>query len=500
MQWNRNWTKRVGWIVAVASLAVFLLAGFGQTQASAQAKYVFLMLGDGMGLPQRNAAEIYMAAQQGKELRPGIVKLEMDTMPAQGMCTTYSTNSIITDSAAAGTAIATGRKTKSGVVCMDPSGKESYKTIAEMAHEQGMKVGIVSTVSIEHATPATFYGHTPDRGTYYDLARQLGKSGFEYFGGGGFRYPRGRDGDRPDAIEFVKEQGYTVTDTTEDFNKLNAKDNPKVLAFNPTIVGGASMPYVIDNVQDTISIADYTKKGVELLDNPRGFFMMVEGGKIDWACHANDAVSAIQNTIAFDEAVKVAMDFYNDHKDETLVIVTGDHECGGLTIGFAGTKYDTFFGVLGQQKSSYEGFNADFAAYRNEHELSGAGFEDILPLIKEHFGLHVAGDSPSSDSEEPALALDEFEYQKLEDAFVRSMKGEEVKAGNEETYLLYGGYEPLTVTITHILDNKAGMAWTSYSHTGVPVPVSALGVNQESFNGFYDNTDIFTKMVQAMEL
>jgi len=497
-------------LVLMAAVFVFsLFAAVNTSQAfAADAKYVFLMIGDGMASPQRNAAEIYLAAASGEGAKPGIVKLYMSKMPAQGMCTTYSSNALITDSAAAGTALACGHKTKSGVVAMDETGTASYPTIAEMAKAQGMKVGIISTVDIDHATPACFYAHEPTRGNYYEIDLTLGKSGFDFFGGGDVKKPTGSRKDKPDARKFIVENGYKRVLDREEFLALKPGVG-KVMAVNPRVDGSKAMPYHMDRQSDEITVAEFTRKAIELLDNPKGFFMMVEGGKIDWACHANDAVASIRDTIAFDESVGVAMDFYNKHPEETLIIVTGDHECGGLTIGFAGTRYDTFFNKLSNQKMSYQAWDREFAKFKEE-KGSDAALEDLMPMITDCFGLRKVSDSRMNELQAKAeegdmvaremvgLALKPHELKELEAAFAQSMLGKKEKAGNDQTYLLYGSYEPLTVTITHLLNQKAGLAWTSYSHTGVPVPVSAIGAGADLFNGYYDNTDIFFKMVEAM--
>jgi len=485
-RYMRNTMKFRKLAFAVVTVAfVFSLAfaaDMPRAFAADKAKYVFLMIGDGMALPQRNAAEIFLAASQGKDLKPGIVKLNMSKMPAQGMCTTYSSNSLITDSAAAGTALASGSKTKSGVVGMDAKGEKAFPTIAEMAKAAGMKVGIISTVDIDHATPACFYAHQPTRSNYYEIALELANSGFDYFAGGDVKKPTGNKKDQPSAIDAIEKAGYKRVTDRETFLSLK-QGAGKVMAVNPVLDGSKAMPYYMDRTEKEITIAEFTEKGIELLDNPRGFFMMVEGGKIDWACHANDAVASIHNTIAFDEAVGVAMNFYNEHPGETLVVVTGDHETGGLTIGFAGTQYDTFFDKLSGQKISYEAFDRILAEYRNSVDPKSTKLEDLMPRIQEYFGLGE---------------LKEYEFKQLQDSFAQSMLGKQERAADDETYLLYGGYEPLTISITHILNQKAGLAWTSYAHTGVPVPVCAIGVAADTFNGYYDNTDVFFKMAQAM--
>jgi alkaline phosphatase len=142
--------------------------------------------------------------------------------------------------------------------------------------------------------------------------------------------------------------------TTEQGQELSLTDN--------------SLPYSINKDIEKISLADFIKKGIEVLDNKNGFFMMVEGGKIDWACHANDAATCIAETIAFDDAVKEAIKFYNSHKEETLIVVTGDHETGGMSLGFAGTGYSNSYSVLDAQKVSYEALQNKVLEYKKSQQ------------------------------------------------------------------------------------------------------------------------------------
>ncbi len=455
-------------------------AGAG-TYASGGAKYVFVFIGDGMGMPQISAAEAYLKETQGSGV--GQEFLSFSTFPAQALTTTYAEDRFITGSAAAATAIACGKKTTIGTIAMNGARTMPYKTIAEMARDAGIKVGIVSSVSIDHATPAAFYAHQPTRNNYYEIGLDMTESGFDYFAGGNPRFGKAPKGS-PSIPDIMASKGYTVTDTRDEFLRLRAGDS-MVLAYDTGFTGDA-LVYDIDRKADNISLAEFTAKGIELLDNPDGFFMMVEGGKIDWACHANDAVSAIWDTFAFDAAVREAIKFYNKHPDETLIVVTGDHECGGLTLGFAGTGYETAFGVLDGQTMSYEAFDEYvLKPFESSNTLSRVNVESLLPMLDECFGI--------SD-------LSEYELELISDAFARSMGGEVEGSTNEETVLLYGGYEPLTVTLTHILNRRAGLSWTSYKHTGVPVPLFALGVGSSAFHGYYDNTDIFHKTVAAMGL
>ena len=267
------------------------------------AKYVFLFIGDGLGIPQRVAAEQY----SGREL-------VMNTLPAQGVTTTQANDRFITGSAAAATAIASGKKTNIGFIGMDANLKP-MKTLAEMAKEQGKRVGIISTVSIDHATPAAFYAHVPSRKMYHEIDHALAESGFDFFGGGGLLDPSGKKSKAPlgDAIAKAKTNGYTFIDTREEFESLG-KNAGKVVVENQWLQDDQAMPYSMDMTRADITLPELTAKATELLDNSNGFFLMVEGGKIDWACHANDGMASIKNTLSFDESIQVALDFYSRTK------------------------------------------------------------------------------------------------------------------------------------------------------------------------------------------
>ncbi|UZP68558.1 alkaline phosphatase [Desulfovibrio mangrovi] len=458
-------------------------AGGSDYYSGKAAKYVFLFIGDGMGIPQQVATEAFL----GKEL-------SMRSFPAQGVTTTPAADRFIVDSAAAATAMSAGQITNVGMIGLAPD-KSKVKTIAEMAKERGMKVGIVSSVSIDHATPAAFYAHVPSRSQYHYIDHAIAESGFDYFAGGGLKDPKGKKKgieSRGDAMEAIRNAGFTVVDNREDFLSLSRKSG-KVLAYNQWLQDSAALPYAIDQRKDKdISLAEFTRKGIELLDNSKGFFMMVEGGKIDWACHANDAKAAIMDTVAFDEAVREALAFYKKHPEETAIIVTGDHECGGMSLGFAGTKYDTNFDVLKSQCVSFQYFTDDVLKLFKQENKGDVTFEALQPSITHYFGLEFSGDPAKNP-----LVLKPYEVEALKDAYARSMLEEVVKPDGDSNRL-YGGYDPLTVAITHIVNNKAGLAWTSFSHTAVPVMTSALGVGAESFNSSYHQAEIAKKIMAIL--
>jgi alkaline phosphatase len=477
------------------------------TPAVNKAKYIFVFIGDGMGVAQRNAAELYLAATKGGSGRPEDTDLLMNTFPAQGMNTTYDLTSVIPDSASTATAISTGYKTKSGVINMDGEGKTKYTAITEVAKSKGWKVGIISSVSLDHATPAAFYAHQASRSKMYEITMEFAKSNFDYFAGGQFLKSKGADG-QPDALETAKSNGFTIVTGKAGLDGLKPGVG-KVLATSEMVDKDAAMYYDLDRPADQPSLADFVRKGVELLDNPTGFFMMVEGGKIDWACHANDAGASIRDTLALDSAVAEAVKFYEKHPKDTLIIVTGDHETGGMTIGFAGTQYSSFMDKIKNQKMSYIEFDKKLAEYKKTHTPENAKLTDVLPLVEQAFGLKtisaeeraalekkVKDTQDKEASQKLGVALTELELKVLGEAFAESMKDAKIRSKDEHAYLLYGGYEPFTVKLTTILNQKSGIGWTSYSHTGVPVQTSALGVGHEAFNGYYDQTDIHKKMIK----
>lgn len=467
-------------------------------------KYVFWFIGDGMGMNHVYATEMFLA-RESKE--PSIKSLDFTMFPNVGWMTTYAADSYITDSASAITAMATGKKTNDGVLNMDPSLKTKYKSIAEMARDMGYKVGVLTSVSIDHATPAGMYAHQPSRNNYYEIALELLNSNFNYFGGGGFLQPKGKDGKQKEIYDLAKEKGYKIVDSVESIKRIGKGDD-KVIAINPILDNSKALPFAINRLRGMdigLSLADFTRKAIEVLDNPKGFFMMVEGGKIDWAAHANDAVSVIYDVLDFNEAIKVALEFYKKHPYETIIIVTADHETGGLSIGYAGTKYEVYPELLSYQKISYDEFSKIVQEYR-EKAGEKAKLEDLLPLIEKYYGLSILDETTKKDLEEKAklgnkeakiklqLSLNSYEVEEIEKAFSISMIDPQKRPKDYKSYIMYGGYDPLTVVITRILNQKAGIGFTSYSHTGTPVPVYAIGAGSHIFRGYYDNTDLYKKL------
>ena len=455
---------------------------FGVQGAFAQdARYVFLFIGDGMGIAQRAGA----ARFSGAELR-------MDRLPVQGVTTTHAADRFITDSAAAGTALACGRKTKVGMIGMDSEGRR-VRSIAETARDKGFKVGIISSVSIDHSTPAAFYAHVGNRKQFYDIEVALAESGFDFFGGGGVVDPensRGRSiSFRGNALELIKKNGYRLITDKKDFLELGPGCG-NVYARNARLQAHQALPYAIDSRPEDISLGEFTAKAIELLEGEDGFFLMVEGGKIDWGCHANDAVTTFTETLALDAAIDEAYAFYQHHPSDTLIVVTADHECGGLSLGYAGTRYASNYGILRNQKVSFQKFYDEVVCPLKHGD---SGWETVRSSITKDFGLKFSGDSKADP-----LVVNDHEEKQIKKAFELSRQGKGKKGKKRLNYLRYGGEDPLTVTLTHILNHKAGLAWASYKHTAVPVITSAIGAGSRDFSGYYDNTDIAGKIMEAM--
>ena len=467
-------------------------------------KYIFYFVGDGMSQPQITMAEKAISEagfrEQFNKQTCGIYNhdgsaLNLRKFPSVGLATTNAENRFITCSAAAATALATGNKTTINTISMNGDRTANLESIAEKAKKAGMKVGVVTSVSIDHATPACFYAHVEDRNMYESIGHWLLKSNFDYFGGGFTRWDKYKDMTKDQFIDSLKIKGYTVTTTRKDFDALNAQSGKVLATINKVTnekTDGSALPYNIDlDIQqsddDRIVLRDFVKKGIELLYNEdKGFFLFTEGGKIDWADHANDAVSNIYETLALDAAIGVAMDFYKQHPDETLIVFTGDHECGGLTLGFAGTNYESAFQLMQNQVVSFETFGQEM----REYIKTNPKFDALLAKLQENFG--IGGDG--------ALKLSEYETKRLKDAYLFAKGDKSVKLTDEEKHLFYGGYEPITVTTTHIIDNKAGVEWASYSHTALPVPVYSMGCGSEQLEGYFDNTDIPNTMMRLANL
>jgi alkaline phosphatase len=313
---------------------------------SASTKNVILLIGDGMGFPQLTLARIDKAGENLSDY--ATAELFMDGMEQTGYVSTFSANSFVTDSAPASTAMATGHKTNNGVIGQDATAVpkkmdgKNLTTILEMAEKAGLSTGLITTTRITHATPAAFYAHVDNRDNESEIADQLSKSNVEVILGGGLQYfvgkndsvPTGKESKRTDDRNLLADfasQGYAFVYNGTAFQKVDAKKTEKLLG----LFESSHLQYELERQsakEMDPSLAEMTEKAIGILSkNPKGFFLMVEGGRIDHAGHERNLSKIVPDTLAFDEAVKTALDFASQ-KNDTLVIVTADHECGGLVL------------------------------------------------------------------------------------------------------------------------------------------------------------------------
>ena len=498
--------KKLISMMLVCLLCLSALPVFAE-EAAAAPKYVFLFIGDGMSYPQFQAAADYLGALTDDDAKAALPSTKYDTrngavldgpvalnfmeFPVAGSAVTFDSCSFAPDSASTATSIATGHKTYSGMINVDETGANSFETIAEKLHSQkGWKIGVISSVNINHATPAAFYAHQSSRNNYYEIGLEMVASGFEYFAGGALKKVNGVNGDQESLYDLAEQAGYKVTFTQADAEAVTPADG-KVVLIDEHLADSDAMDYDMDRAEGEWALKDYVAKGIEQIDNETGFFMMCEGGKIDWACHANDAGATVTDTLALADAVQVAIDFAKEHPAETLILVTGDHETGGLTIGYAGTDYDTYLDTLSNQKISYAQFDEQYVAGYKENQTA---FEDAMKDVEELFGLKLTGEAGDR------LVLTEYETERLKAAYEMVLADAPADSYTQEQSVLYGGYNPFSVTVTHILNNKSGVDFTSYSHTGLPVAVFAQGVGEEAFTGYYDNTEIYNKLAALVDV
>lgn len=455
-------------------LFILCISGF----LHGQAKYIFLFIGDGMGLNQVNATEIYLAELEG---RIGVTPLTFTQFPVASYATTFSTSNGITDSAAAGTALSTGSKTKNGAIGVD-SLNVPVTSIAEKAKQKGMKVGVATNVAINHATPASFYAHRASRNMEYEIALDLVDSDFDFFAGSGL-YSPDKLYDKTSAeniFTLIDRAGYSIVRGYDSF-VANQDLKEKVMLINRGEKSNNSIPYAIDRTTGDLSLAQITDCAIRTLElnNENGFFLMVEGGQIDGASHANDAATTIHEILDFNEAIKRAYQFYLEHPDETLIVVTADHDTGGIALGTGSSTLN--LAMLQYQKIS----KAKLSSYINNLRKSNdkpVTWEEVKKLLVTNLGLWT--NVPVSESQEKML------YERYKQSFI---EGDQTMDQS-----LYQSDEKLASEAISLLNRIGRINWASGSHSAAYVPVFAIGVGEDLFKGKMDNTDIPRFITNAM--
>ena len=441
----------------------------------AEAKYVFYFIGDGMGPNQVLNAEMYQAAIQGIN---GRLPLCMTQFPYSGQAATFSASDGITDSAAAGTCLASGKKTNNGMIGQTPDGAPVY-SVASQLKAEGWGIGIMSTVPVDHATPASHYAHAEKRSNYYLIGTHLAESNFDFFGGGGFQRPINKDdASAPNLYDLCKKNGYTLVGSYAEAQKNIKKRKlllvPQTDLDNPDR-GAQALPYAIDQKDDDLTLAQIVDIAIQHLSKHDRFFMMAEGGKIDYAGHGNDGATNIHEVIDFDRAIQLAYRFYEQHPDETLIVVTADHETGGLALG---NNKPLRLERLAYQKCSSDTLSARLSALCQQY-AEQLTWEQVKTFLAENMGLFGE------------LSVSAEEEAELQAAFSNMMRQQ------ESLKTLYADINALAAKAKELVNQKAGLGWTTHSHTATAVPIFAVGVGAEQFTGWHDNSEIAPLIYQA---
>lgn len=446
------------------------LVNASQVKAPQAPRYIFYFIGDGMGWPHLINADLYKTDVLGQE------SMAMLNLPVAGLARTHSANSRVTDSAAAGTALSTAHKTKNGMLGMDAD-TIPVTSIAKILYDRGWGVGLVTTSAIDDATPGAFYAHVPNRGNKMDIARQMAESGYQFLAGAGPQKLFRTDKDGKKIIDYIKEQGYTVG-----FGKTGLDEvSDKMLVVSADTVKTWECDYTIDSVPDALHLPDMTAAAIRQLSRltPDHFFLMVEGGIIDHAAHGNDGGTAVREVLAFNESIQLALDFYNSHPQETLIVITADHETGGYSVGNQTTGYSAHPEVVRDQKMSKSAFDDLLKSMARSRRIYG--WDDMHELLATRLGFW--GAVPVTDQQTA----------ELKEMFEKMMEGRN-SAPDQKT--LYASFSGFTARVFQILNDAAGYGFTTTCHTGSPVPVLAIGEGAQVFSSLNDNTDLPVKILR----
>ena len=460
-------------------LSILLLAFVGIVSfAQPKAKYVFYFIGDGMGVNQVNAAETYLGALQGKI---GIVPLCFPSFPYAGLVNTQSGTNGVTDSAAGGTALASGNKTHNGTLGMLKDLTTNVKSVAEAARDAGYAVGISTTVSVDHATPGAFYAHVKNRGEYHKIGLQLIESKFDFFAGSEFLRPVEKG---EDLYQLAQKGGYTIARGLQDFQAKQQNADMMILFQTESAakINTSCLPYALDRKANDLTLKQIAQSGIDFLSkkSKKGFFFMLEGGKVDWGCHSNDAAAFITELIDMDEAVKVAFEFYKKHPKETLIVITADHETGGLALGRG--PYELHLDVLKNQRNTAATFSSRADSLFKAKGAENTTWEDMKSLLSDGFGFWTK------------ISLNDNQTQRLKDSF------EATKAGAAKQKNEYDSTNGISTTAKRVMDECSLVGWQSGGHSNGYVPVFAIGAGADQYQGRIDNTEIPKKIAKAMKI
>lgn len=455
-------------------------------------KYVFYFISDGTGLNIVQAAEHYRADIKGYT-KTGLNNevcayanepFLFSQFPVVGMATTYSASSRVTDSAASGTALATGHKTTNGFIGVLPDKTTPVYSIAKSAKELGMAVGVATSVTINHATPAAFFGHYPDRNKYHDLGHQLVDCDYvDFFGGAaiGNHYDEKCDC-KSDLYDLAEKKDFAVCRGVAEYDKRAKNAKKMILIQNAEF--GENINYAMDRKPGELTIEQVLEKEIDFLmkkNNGKGFFLMNEiGGRVDWADHSDDAGGAFAELEAVNRCMEIAYAFYKKHPNETLIVMTADHDTGGPNLGIG--KYEMNLKALQSQKITKDSYTDYLAKLRKENN-NHVTWEQIEQSLKDLWGLGSVHKLTMKQKAELMTVYEETFGEGSRQVMERS---------------LYKSNERLATVACNMLGQIAQIGYAHGAHTADYVPVYAIGVGADEFKGMNDNAEIPQKIAKIM--
>lgn len=442
-------------LVAVIAAVLMSVSTFAQAP-----KYVFLFIGDGMGYNQVYMTHMYNEAM-GKD------DVNFFGFPEFKLITSFSSSSLVTDSSAAATAIASGVKTGNGMLGVDPQ-KAPVVTLSELAKAKGFAAGLVTSVGVNHATPGSFYGKAESRNMYDVISGQLISADLDFVAGAAFLVKDKEKYSNAYWVEEARKAGVTVYEGKGAYKPVSGR----VLYLDNS--GKDALAYAIDRKEGQTTLADFTSAAIDHLysASKKGFFLMVEGGKIDYGCHGTDAATTVNEINDMAESVQLALDFAAKHPKETLIIVTADHETGGLTIGAGSYEFSPQY--LQYQKCSKDVLTSHLYALTKNEEIVSWG--SVKQVLREDLGFW--------DTVEVSDRFEKVLTQLYKETYLDGVR-------DEEKNLYSSNAKLASAAVEYLATNKGRAKWSFGSHSGMPVPMWAYGASAAAFREAKDNTDIF---------
>ena len=433
-------------------------------------KYVFYFIGDGMGVNQVMGTELYNRAT-GK----GPDTVNFTQFAVRNFITTVSSNSLVTDSAAGGTALATGTKTYNSAIGVDDD-IQPVSNLTEWAHAAGFGTGVITNVGVNHATPASFTAHTEKRGNYEDIALQMIDAPVDFLAGATFLTERGTGHDATYFEHKADSAGIALYKGAEAVKGVDLAAK-RVLCLSAK--QESDLPYAIDRQEDDTRLSDFVEAGVRYLETrygKKGFFLMIEGGKIDYGGHGNDAATCFQEVNDMAESVDIALAFLKRYPKETLIVITADHETGGLMLGSG--RYEMHPDRLARQHASVDAVTDLFreAFFPEDKPFKAPTWDAVKAFFAENLGLW--GEVEVSERAE----------NELKDIYDQTFgKGGDRNLSESN---LYSVNYRLVAEVVRCLDRAAGYQWSFGSHSGSPVGLYVEGACAEEFATVRDNAEI----------